>query len=64
MQWVFETRNFPVTELVRFGGSPCKWLNFIQNLKFRVHDKRSFNESIQMERLISVLDCEAKRLGT
>ena len=34
----------------------------IQNFKFWVHDKRRFNDSIRMERLISVLDGEAKRV--
>ena len=48
-------------ELFRFDGDPCKWLDFIQNFKNQVHDKRSFTDDIQMERLLSVLDRETKR---
>ena len=62
LQWKFGTRNVPAIELVRFDGNPCKWPDFIQNFKSRVHDKRSFNDSIPMERLISVLDDGAKRV--
>ena len=64
LQWEFETRNLPAIELVRFDGNPCKWPDFIQNFKSRVHDKRSFNDSIRMERLISVLNGEAKWVVT
>ena len=62
LQSEFETRNLPAIELVRFDGNPCKWPDFIQNFQSRVHDKRSFNDSIGMERLISVLVGEAKRV--
>ena len=47
-------------ELFRFNGDPCKWPDFIQNFKNRVHDKRSFTDDIRMERFLSVLDGEAK----
>ena len=48
-------------ELFRFDGDPCKWPDFIQNFKNREHDKRSFTDDIRMERLLSVLDGEAKQ---
>ena len=48
-------------ELFRFDGNPCKWPDFVQNFKNRVHDKRSFTDDIRMERLLSVLDGEAKQ---
>ena len=49
-------------ELFRFDGDPCKWSDFIQNFKNRVHDKRSFTDDICMERLLNVSDGEAKRI--
>ena len=64
LQWEFETRNLPAIELVRLDNNPCKGPDFIQNFKSCVHDKRSFNDSIRMERLISVLDGKAKRVVT
>ena len=64
LQWEFETRNLPAIELVRLDNNPCKCPDYIQNFKSCVHDKRSFNDSIRMERLISVLDGKAKRLVT
>ena len=39
-------------ELFRFDGDPCKWPDFIENFKNRVHDKRSFTDDIRMERLL------------
>ena len=48
-------------ELFRFDGDPCKWPDFIQNFKNRAHDKRSFTDDIRMEKLLSVLDGEAKQ---
>ncbi|XP_057316774.1 uncharacterized protein LOC130657792 [Hydractinia symbiolongicarpus] len=45
----------------RFDGSPNKWPEFVENFKFRVHLKVSFDDNTRMERLISVLDGEAKK---
>ena len=59
LHWEFEVRNLPANELVRFYDNPCKWPNFIQNFKSRVYDKRRFNNTTQLEPLISVLDGEA-----
>ena len=64
LKWEFGTRNLPATELIRFDDNPCKLPDFIQNFKSRVHDKRSFNDSIRMESLISMLNGEAKRVVT
>ena len=61
LQLEHESKYLPVKELFRFDGNPCKWPDFIQNFKNRVHDKRSFTGDIRMERLLSVLDGEAKR---
>ena len=60
LQLEYESKYLPVMELFRFDGDPCKWPDFIQNFKNRVHDKRSFTDDIRI-RLLSVLDGEAKR---
>ena len=64
LQLEYESKCLPVLELFRFEGHPYKWPDFIQNFKTRVHDKRSFTDSIRMERLLSILDGEAKRTVT
>ena len=61
LQLEYESKCLPVKELFRFNGDPCKWPDFIENFKNRVHDKRSFTDDIRMERLLSVLDRETKR---
>ena len=61
LQLEYESKCLPVIELFRFDGDPCKWPDFIQNFRNRVHDKRSFTDDIRMEILLSVLDGEAKR---
>ena len=61
LQLEYESKCLPVMELFRFDGDPCKWLEFIQNFKNRVHDKRSFTDDIRMEKLLIVLDGDAKR---
>ena len=48
-------------QLFRFDGDSCKWPDFIQNFKNQVHDICSFTDDIQMERLLSILDGEAKQ---
>ena len=60
LQLEYESKCLPVMELFRFDGDPCKWPDFIQNFKNRVHGKCSFTDDIRMERLLSVLDGEAK----
>ena len=61
LQLEYESKRLPVLELFRFEWDPCKWPNFIPNFKNRVHDKHSFTDDIRMERLLRVLDGEAKR---
>ena len=60
LQLKYKSKCLPVMELFRFDGDPRKWPDFIQNFKDRVLDKRSFTDDIRMERLLSVLDGEAK----
>ena len=60
LQLEYESKCLPVMELFRFDGDPCKWPDFIENFKNRVHDKRSFTDDIRMEMLLSILDGEAK----
>ena len=57
-----ESRNFPPVELLRFNINPSHWPAFIQCFKERVHMKRSFLCSLRMERLLSGLDGDAKRV--
>ena len=57
-----ESRNLPPMELLRFNGNPSYWPEFIQCFKERVHMKRTFSDSLRMERLLSVLDGDAKRV--
>ena len=52
LQLEYESKCLPVKELFRFNGDPCKWPDFIENFKNRVHDKRSFTDDIRMERLL------------
>ncbi|XP_066916601.1 uncharacterized protein [Clytia hemisphaerica] len=55
-----ESRHLPPIELKRFDGSSLQWPEFIQNFKSRIHLKSSFNDTIRMERLLSVLDGPAR----
>ena len=56
-----ESSNLPPMELLRFNGNPNHWPEFIQfKFKERVHMKRIFSDSLRMERLLSVLDGDAK----
>ena len=61
LRWEYESRNLPAIELQRFDGTPAKWPEFIENFKIRVHNKLTFDDNTRMERLLSVLDGEAKR---
>jgi len=56
-----ESRHLPPINLKRFDGNSLHWPEFIQNFKVRIHSKTSFNDTIRMERLLSVLDGEAKK---
>ena len=46
---------------MRFDRDSKQSRNFIQNFKHHVHNKISFSDSVRMDRLLSVLDGEAKR---
>ncbi|XP_057291781.1 uncharacterized protein LOC130614338 [Hydractinia symbiolongicarpus] len=61
LRWEYGSRNLPVIDLFRFDGSPNKWPEFVENFKSTVHLKVSFDDNTRMERLISVLDDEAKK---
>ena len=61
LRWEYESRNLPTIELKRFDGSHRFWPEFIENFKTRVHIKVSFDDNTRMERLVSVLDGEAKK---
>ena len=57
-----ESFNLPLMKLLRFNGNPSHWPEFIQCFKERVYMKKAFSDSVRMERLLSVLDGEAKRV--
>ena len=57
-----ESFNLPLMKLLRFNGNPSHWPEFIQCFKERVYIKKAFSDSVRMERLLSVLDGEAKRV--
>ena len=61
LQREFETRDLPAINLMCFNRDSKQWPNFIQNFKHRVHNKISFSDSVCMDRLLTVLDGEAKR---
>ena len=56
-----ESKSLPPIDLTRFNRDHCKWPDFIENFKNRVHEKQSFTDDIRIEGLISVLDGDAKR---
>ena len=56
-----EAQNLPPIELLTFDGNPSCWPEFIENFKIMVHLKTTFNNTIRMERLLSVLRDEGKR---
>ena len=61
LQREFESRNLPPIELKRFDGNPELWPEFIENFYSRVHRMASFDNNLKMDRLLSVLDGDAKR---
>ena len=56
-----EAKNVSPIELLTFDGNPSCWPEFIENFKIMVHLKTTLNDTIPMERLLSVLKGEAKR---
>ena len=61
LQRQFDSRNLPPIELKRFDGNPELWPEFIENFYSRVHRMASFDNNLKMDRLLSVLDGDAKR---
>ena len=57
----FESRNLSPIELKRFNGDLEQWPEFIENFYSRVHRMASLDDNLRMDRLLSVLDGEAKR---
>ena len=49
-------------KLLRFNGNPSHWPGFIHCFKERVHMKRTFSDSLRMERLLNVLDGDVKQV--
>ena len=68
VQQEIESYHLPPVNLKTFSGDPSQRPKFIENFKRRVHTKPTFNDTMGMERLISVLRGKAKKeiesLGT
>ena len=54
-----EAKDLP--PLLTFDENPSCWPKFTENFKIMVHLKTTFNDTIRMERLLSVLRGEGKR---
>ena len=61
MQKDIESCSLPPIDVLRFDSDSSKWPEFIDNIKTRVPMKVRFNDSMQMERLHSILDGDAKK---
>ena len=57
----FDSKNLPPIELRHFDGNPAYWPEFIESFRSKIHFKPSFMDIIRMERLLSILEGEAKR---
>ena len=55
VQQEIESRHLPPVDLKTFSGDPSQWPEFMENFKTRVHTKSTFNDTMRMDRLISVL---------
>ena len=56
-----EAKNLSPIELLTFDRNPNCCPEFIENFKIMVHLKTTFNNTIRMERQLSVLKGDAKR---
>ena len=56
----FDSKDLPPIELRHFDGNPAYWPEFIESFR-SFHFKPSFKDSIQMRRLLSILEVKAKR---
>jgi len=61
LQQELEGRNLPPIMPLSFDGNASDWPEFIENFKVLVHSKSTFNDTIRMQRLHSVLIGDAKR---
>ena len=50
--------------MIHFDGDFKQWSSFIQNVKHFVHSQISFSDSFRIDRLLTVLDGEAKRAAS
>ena len=57
----YESRHLPPIELRHFNGNSSVWPEFIENFRNRVHFKVTFDDNMRMDRLMSVLEGDAKR---
>ena len=55
-------KNLPPIELVIFDGNPSCGSEFVESMKIMDYLKTIFNDTIRMERLLSVLRGDTKRL--
>ena len=55
-----EAKSLSPIELLTFDGNPSCWPEFTESFKIKVHLKTTFNDTIRMERLLSVLKVETK----
>ena len=56
-----DSKHLPPIELRHFDGNPAYWPEFTESFRSKIHFKPSFTDRICMERLLSVLEGEAKR---
>ena len=61
VQQEIESRHLPPVDLKTFSGDPSQWPEFIENFKACAHTKPTFNDTMRMESLISVLRGEVKK---
>ena len=59
LQEEYEMRHLPARELIGFDERPAKWPLFIHSFHHNIHPKVTFNDSMRMMRLISLLDGDA-----
>ena len=61
VQQEIESRHLPPVDFKKFSGDPSQCPEFIENFKTCFYTKSTFNGTMRMERLISVLRGEVKK---
>ena len=61
LQKDIESGTLPPIDVIRFDEDPSKCPEFSNNFKTRVHTKVTFNDTMQMKILHSILDGDAKK---